>query len=306
MKKSLIVSGALLAFAAGVAATAFASVKNPIQTKAYSKTVSVSLSASNSTIRYWFRNDNSRWWEGGPLMGIHAWGGSSDAYYLMTSYQNHAGGASFFYVDIPSDSTSFQVIRFASGTTVGDNQTVWDDSNTFLVNEITPNSVHWPTVEDRYITALTNSPADNPRPSAYTLREVLASYQTCDSSSKNGYGAASDLYTNWIKHYDGSLNGNWEEVALTQDYGYADYVAANKDYSAISKGAVYPTVKAKWTALAKKAGIDPSTGASSAQTVAKVGTPEDTTATTVAAVSTTAVSAIAIGSFFALKKKKIF
>jgi hypothetical protein len=228
----------------------------------YTVTVSAALSPSVNTGRYWIVNNASSWWSGNPKMGIHAWGGTTNAYYLMTGYANTSGGQTFFYADIPADTTTIQLCRFNSSAVVGSSQEIWNDSSDFSISSYPFDRCHW-TASDSgaQVTYLSNGIANNPRPSAYLLSAVLSAYLTCSNSSVNGYAAAANLFTYWYTNYDSSLNGTVETVKIS-DYAYADYVANGSSYSSGMSKSASISVKEKWEGLCAAANISPTTGAS--------------------------------------------
>lgn len=274
-----------------------------IETKAdYNVTISTPLDASDSTMRYWFINNQSGFWDGGAVFGIHSWGGGSvDAYYILNSYQNGSGsGQYFFYADIPTKATYFQLIRFASGVSVGTNKTVWGNTGDLKTSDYKPYYLHWCSGNTYpYVGTLSNSPCNNPRPSAYLMSKVLEAYNVCSSSELNGYGAASQIYTNWASLYDPSINGNWDEVKI-KDYPEGSYSANNNSYSGLSKTSDF-TVHNKWLALAAAQGINPDSGVSLSRVVSAI---KNNDSVIPIMVITSSVLLVSFGTIFLIRKRK--
>jgi len=267
-------------------------------------TINAALTPSIDTMRYWFINNISgSFWTSSAKMGIHVWGGDgvTECGYLMNGYANTSGGQTFFYVDLPLNTVNFQLLRCSSGTVVGTNQTIWNYGSNFTTASYGNNYLHW--CSGSYeITGLSNSPADNPGPSAYLLSEVLKGYCTCSNSSVNGYGAASLLYTNWWK-YKTTANGSVTEVKVT-DYAYSDYVANGNAYSATMTRSVYPTVAEKWAGLCAKANINPDTGVTLAALNTN-GSLADSSAWTIGAISVLGALGLGGALYFFFRKKHV-
>lgn len=265
-------------------------------------TVSASLAPSIDTMRYWFINNISNsFWNDSAKMGIHVWGGTgvTDTGYLMNGYANTSGGQTFFYVDIPLNTVNFQILRCSSGAVVGTNQSIWNYGSNFTTASYGPSYLHWCSGSSE-ITGLSNSPADNPGPSAYLLSEVLKGYCTCSDSSINGYRAASLLYTNWWK-YKTSANGDVSVVSLP-DYSYDAYVAAGNKYTASMTRGAYPTVIQKYEALCAKANINPDSGVSLSGATSPLGTTSDSTPWIITALGLIGVVGAATAFFFLRRK----
>lgn len=313
MKKTLLLGLGAVALAVGGAATVFGG-RQAVEAKAdnYDKYVSAALTPSANTMRYWFVNNVTAFYEGGAKMGIHAWKDEVvDEYYLMTVYQNGSGTGQYFnYVDIPLAAENIQIIRFANTASASAISTIWGDSGTFSVSSFQPYHLHG-CLGDKGLGGLNNqvsgSGGNIEGPSAYLLGEVLRGYVTCSDSEYNGYGAASHLWSTWVNpHKTGgsTINGNWEEVTLN-DYAEGSYSGNEDSYDDLPRGTSF-TVKAKWEGLAKKASINPDTGAalSPANRVVAMGNSGNSEIGLIATAGAVGILATGAFAFWSIKRKK--
>ena len=304
IKNLFITLGLAVAATATIGAGLKASEKKSASARSlnYNVTISTPLNPTYETARYWFINNDGGFWNASAKFGIHVWGGTgvTDAYYLLNAYANTNGGQTFFYIDVPTAAESFQLIRFSSSASVGTNKEVWNDTGTFAFSSYKPYYLHWYHYDSG--NSLSNSKADNPRPSAYLLSAVLQGYVTCSDSELNGHGAAAKLYENWISLYDGSANGNWTEVSIL-DYPYAAYHSNGDAYGSTQSRSESVTVYNKWVELATRAGIDPSTGKTSSllNPMSIIGANNNST---LVIVVISALVLVSTGGFFFLRKKQ--
>ena len=181
-------------------------------------------SPSSSTGRVFFNNSGTHWADNSKYKGcaVYAWGGDASpkkwttgsAVYSATVYHltwfNDDNGMSYGYADIPLNADGYKFVR----TTVANEYTTglgYYSDTSFIIDSFA------------YVrfgleggNTINSGGAKNDVAGANLMKKVIEAYNTCSSSTLNGYGAYNALNTNFYSHATAaaksatqkSLNGN--------------------------------------------------------------------------------------------------
>ncbi len=212
-----------------------------------------------ATHRYWWKvGDSASSLLSGAYFVIHAWGGTTDKYYCPTAYENKSGdGNKFYYVDLPSDITKYQVVRCMAEASsnapafaykYSNEQNITSNQWTYL-NVIysywADNSAEMQVQKNAANNYTDNSySGSNKAPSAYVIAEFLTDYPTCSMNST----IFNLIKTNWWDVKDDSYNGSVSSVSLW-DYSYNEYKTSGYTSSMSRSESSALTAQDKWTAL---------------------------------------------------------
>ncbi len=160
-------------------------------------------SPSSSTGRVFFYNSGTHW-ASASSCGIYAWGGSASVtlgglsvpgtlYYL--SWFTDDNGDYYGYADIPTDVTGYQFLKLNTSYDVYDFEVNAWGTDTFTMSSVA--CVCYAAASGM---ALSTGGAHNDYAGAALMARVIGAYDTCSSSSLNGYGAYSNLNTYFYSH----------------------------------------------------------------------------------------------------------
>ena len=246
---------------------------------------------SYSTMRIWWSAGDHASWFFNQKVGIYDWSDSTKKVYFGTAYTDAVSSLTYYYADVPASLTEFCFVKVFSG-----NNAITAFSNN--VSAMAPASVHYVYQDyDGDTNKCKISQAGPATVGGLFAAKVLETYTTCLSSTLNGYGAYSNLNTNFYSKLSGTELTNFNTASIS-DYSYGDYVSGNKSYSGLSKTAISTTGAEKWARMAALSAANPSQAYSLTGENKVV---EDVSA--VAAVG--ALGVMGVAGYFLLKKKKI-
>lgn len=191
-------------------------------------------SASSSTGRVFLNNDGSHQdWKDAQL-AVRAWGGSaseannaSHSHVTASTYNvswfNGEGedGKWYAYADIPTNVSGYQFVRMSDSTS---SATIWSYSDSFELSGASFSSVHYLNATSTDVCPVTQGRADSVGPAF--AANIIKARNTCDSSVYNGYGAISDLNTNFFGQCTSeALSSSCRSLGGNADYTVAQHIA---------------------------------------------------------------------------------
>ncbi|MBR0439337.1 MAG: hypothetical protein IJK27_01065 [Bacilli bacterium] len=186
---------------------------------------------SAKTGRLFTNNDQAHTdWKDGVNLAVRAWGGSaSKANNIINSFVSAStymvtwvdGGAEdgkwYAYADVPTDITGFQFVRMSGSTATAD---VWSYSDAFELSSDSFSTVYFLKATSTDYCPVERNKANSVGPGLAT--NLFAAYDTCSSSSYNGYGAYNSLNTNFFAQLTAEANS----TQCTSLNGAANYTVA--------------------------------------------------------------------------------
>jgi hypothetical protein len=247
------------------------------------------LASSANTQRVWCRPTVDWWYASSARTAVRTWktvdGLATPTIYRTQTIQDTINNLYYWYADIPTDVTGYQFIRLQ-----GSWDSIWNysadctTSANYLIHYINDS-----TTTTGYIDAGSLD--------GTTCARFLEGYTTCSNSSTNGYGAVSNIKSNWIDHLTATGALDTFNAATITDYPYAAYEAAGKTYTVAQTKTAVTTGAAKWAEMSSLA----ASGSGAYSLSGENKTVEDVSA--VAAVG--ALGLIGSAGYFLLKKKRI-
>lgn len=240
------------------------------------------LTPSSSTARVFINNDSAHQdWKSATL-GIRAWGGSCSKYnsrpvtasvYVVSWFDGNYGDVWYAYSDIPTDCDSFQVVRLS-----GDAQSasVWSYSDAVTKGNASFSCIYYLVGGSTDSMPLSGGGAKNDHAGSTLLQKIIESYDTCSSSNYNGYGDANELNTNFYSHAD-----DWA-----------------RSQTGTSRGGTSTTLRAHFEGMINRK----TNGVPSGRTIILL-SPEKVDNSIIVFV-VIGVTALAVGGYFLLRKKK--
>lgn len=162
-------------------------------------TVGTSTTPSSSTTRLFIHHDNCGNWKTSSTSKIRCWGSSSylncvDAYiYDLSFFENDGTGASgqwYGYVDVPKDITGWQLVRTNSSYA----REIWAFQDGDVTNSFS--SRIWRLSEYDWSWSWDTNKGDS-NPGGSLMAKIVEAIDTCSSDANNGYGAYSELNSNF-------------------------------------------------------------------------------------------------------------
>ena len=240
------------------------------------------LTPSSSTARVLINNDSAHQdWKSAKL-GIRAWGGSCSNYnnrpvtasvYVVSWFDGNYDSVWYAYSDIPNDCDSFQVVRLSADA---QSASVWSYSDTVTKSNTSFSCVYYLVGGSTDSMPLSAGGAKNDHAGSALLQKIIESYDTCSSSNYNGYGDANELNTNFYSHAD-----DWA-----------------RSQTGTSRGGTSTTLRAHFEGMINRK----TNGVPSGRTIILL-SPEKVDNSIIVFV-VIGVTALAVGGYFLLRKKK--
>ncbi len=189
---------------------------------------------SAKTGRLFTNNDQAHQdWKSATL-AVRAWGGSaskanntinsfvSASTYLINWFNGEGEDNKWYaYADVPTDITGFQFVRMSGSTATAD---VWSYSEAFELSSNSFSTVYFLKATSTDYCPVETNKANSVGPGLAT--NLFAAYDTCSSSSYNGYGAYSSLNANFFAQLTSSANSTTcRSLNGKTDYTVAQHVA---------------------------------------------------------------------------------
>ncbi len=234
----LFVGLGIMAISAGVIIPASLTIENKEPIHAVAATAPSTLEPSINTMRIWARRGSSTYWfQGDEIMVVH--NHSDQVQYKMNQYDNKPDGVnseSFYYVDIPVNTTGFNFCRMDPTT-----HEIWNWSHDIKISDIS--DITTITTQAFYLNVdsygKTNWSQGIPTPHDYFFAKWLEGFSTCSSSSLNGYNA-----------YQGLVNGLYSKLSDTFKNSFRTVQISDYAYDANNSG--YTSDKNVWTSAGDK------------------------------------------------------
>lgn len=252
-----------------------------------------SLVPSYKTQRIWVRSSADFWYTSGARTAIRTWITSGETtsvvIYKTNSLLNSLNNLYYWYADIPAGITGYQFVRLNNGF-----DSVWNYSvncastANYLVHFILSTT----TGSDQNVST---GIIDGAYLNGTTAAKFIEGYTTCSNSSVNGYGAVTNISTNWIANLSSDQLTAFNAASIA-DYPYADYQTAGGYTDGQSKSAT-TTGAEKWARM--QAEFSSHSGAAKVSS----GLSAKDSSITLAAVG--ALSLLGVAGFFLLKKKRV-
>ena len=192
--------------------------------------VNESSTPSSSTGRVFVNNYGSGWTDGN--IGVRCWGGSATStsgsvrygatIYCTNWFQDKTGDDQSYYgwIDIPTNVNGFQFVKLSAKSTTAD---IWNYQNgdSFTVSDGCFSYIYYASNGWSSGADISKGGAKNDKAYSTLLSRVIESYDTCENSTLNGYGAYGVLNTNIFSHAQAgetsatvtSLNGLSKTIA---------------------------------------------------------------------------------------------
>lgn len=151
----------------------------------------------------------------------------------MNSVLNSNNSLYFWYADIPMDADGYQYIRVDGLGTKIHNYSVWTSNSNFEACRVD----YIISDKEGDDNKISRGAVDNCNPEV--AKKAIDVLLSCSNSLLNGYGAYTNLNTNFLSKLS-STDESSLRAALLNDYSYADYVnAGNKYTSEMAKATSY-------------------------------------------------------------------
>ena len=230
-------------------------------------------SASLSTMRLFINNSDAGSWQDSSQTCIRAWGSSNysfdGAIYELNWFQNTGTGASqkwYGYADLPLDIHGWELVR-CSGSNI---RRVWNEGPKHEIITADETSRVYILSEYGQSWSWSSTKSDSAVGESFAAK-ILEAYSTCHSGTFNGYGAYTQLNTNFFSHLTTaarnstctSLAGKSARVSehvagMAASYGgtraTSDAIIINGDFNSASS-MMMPAITATFVALAAGVGF---------------------------------------------------